>query len=61
MKKLSFSRSLVCVSLLALLSAGASAAEKVTLKLAHNLNAATLFIRRLSRWRKRLTNFPTAI
>ena len=37
MKKLSFSRSLVCVSLLALLSAGASAAEKVTLKLAHNL------------------------
>ncbi|MDU7915630.1 MAG: TRAP transporter substrate-binding protein [Klebsiella grimontii] len=37
MKKLSFSRSLVCVSLLALLSSGASAAEKVTLKLAHNL------------------------
>ena len=37
MKKLSFSRSLVCVSLLSLLSSGASAAEKVTLKLAHNL------------------------
>jgi TRAP-type C4-dicarboxylate transport system substrate-binding protein len=37
MKKLSFSRSLACVSLLALLASGASAAEKVTLKLAHNL------------------------
>ena len=35
--KLSFSRSLACVSLLALLASGASTAEKVTLKLAHNL------------------------
>ena len=61
MKKLSFSRSLVCVSLLALLSAGASAAEKVTLKLAHNLERSHVVHQRLSRWRKRLTNFPTAI
>lgn len=37
MKPLSFTKSLVCASLLALLSTGASAAEKVTLKLAHNL------------------------
>lgn len=37
MKIISFSRSLVCASLLALLSTGTSAAEKVTLKLAHNL------------------------
>ncbi|SUX70099.1 Neu5Ac-binding protein [Citrobacter freundii] len=37
MKIKTFSRSLVCASLLALLSTGANAAEKVTLKLAHNL------------------------
>ncbi|EHL3468309.1 TRAP transporter substrate-binding protein [Salmonella enterica] len=37
MKLVSFSRSLLCVSLLALVSTSASAAEKVTLKLAHNL------------------------
>ena len=37
MKPLSFTKYLVCASLLALLSTGASAAEKVTLKLAHNL------------------------
>ena len=37
MKKYPFSRSLVGIALLALLSAGAVAAEKITLKLAHNL------------------------
>ena len=37
MKKYPFSRSLVGIVLLALLSAGAVAAEKITLKLAHNL------------------------
>ncbi|ECG8589420.1 TRAP transporter substrate-binding protein [Salmonella enterica subsp. salamae] len=37
MKLVSFSRSLLCASLLALISTSASAAEKVTLKLAHNL------------------------
>ncbi|HCL5270939.1 TPA: TRAP transporter substrate-binding protein [Salmonella enterica] len=37
MKLVSFSRSLLCASLLALVSTSASAAEKVTLKLAHNL------------------------
>lgn len=37
MKPLSFTKSLVCASLLTLLSASACAAEKVTLKLAHNL------------------------
>ena len=37
MKPLSFSKTLMCASLLALLSTGATAAEKVTLKLAHNL------------------------
>lgn len=37
MKIRSFSRSLVCVSLLGLLSTGVNATEKVTLKLAHNL------------------------
>lgn len=37
MKPLSFTKTLVCASLLTLISAGASAAEKVTLKLAHNL------------------------
>lgn len=37
MKKYAFSRSLIAISLLALFSSGASAAEKMTLKLAHNL------------------------
>ncbi|HCS2425160.1 TPA: TRAP transporter substrate-binding protein DctP, partial [Shigella sonnei] len=37
MKMRSFTRSLVCASLLALVSTGVNAAEKVTLKLAHNL------------------------
>lgn len=37
MKKYPFSRSLVGIALLALLSADAVAAEKITLKLAHNL------------------------
>lgn len=37
MKTLSFRKTLICASLFALLSAGANAAEKVTLKLAHNL------------------------
>lgn len=37
MKKYAFSRSLIAISLLALFSSGASAAEKITLKLAHNL------------------------
>ena len=37
MKKYAFSRSLIAISLLALFSLGASAAEKITLKLAHNL------------------------
>lgn len=37
MKPLSFSKTLMCASLFALLSTGATAAEKVTLKLAHNL------------------------
>ena len=37
MKMMSFTRSLVCASFLALVSTGVNAAEKVTLKLAHNL------------------------
>lgn len=37
MKPLFFRKTLICASLFALLSAGATAAEKVTLKLAHNL------------------------
>ena len=37
MKSLSFRKTLICASLFALFSAGAAAAEKVTLKLAHNL------------------------
>lgn len=37
MKIKSFSRSLVCIALLTLLSTGVSAAEKITFKLAHNL------------------------
>ncbi|ENA6779563.1 TRAP transporter substrate-binding protein, partial [Shigella flexneri] len=37
MKMRSFTRSLVCASLLALVSTGVNAAEKVALKLAHNL------------------------
>ncbi|MEX3018234.1 TRAP transporter substrate-binding protein [Kluyvera sp. STS39-E] len=37
MKPLSFTKTLICASLLALFSTSASAAEKVTLKLAHNL------------------------
>ncbi len=37
MKSLFFRKTLICASLFALLSAGAAAAEKVTLKLAHNL------------------------
>lgn len=37
MKPLSFTKTVVCASLIALLSTGANAAEKVTLKLAHNL------------------------
>ncbi len=37
MKMRSFTRSLVCASLLTLVSTGVNAAEKVTLKLAHNL------------------------
>lgn len=37
MKSLSFRKTMICASLFALLSAGATAAEKVTLKLAHNL------------------------
>lgn len=36
-EKYAFSRSLIAISLLALFSSGASAAEKITLKLAHNL------------------------
>lgn len=40
MKLVSFSRSLLCASLLALVSTSASAAEKVTLKLAHNLESS---------------------
>ena len=38
MKMRSFTRSLVCASLLTLVSTGVNAAEKVTLKLAHNLD-----------------------
>ena len=37
MKPLFFRKTLICASLFALFSAGAAAAEKVTLKLAHNL------------------------
>lgn len=37
MKSLFFRKTLICASLFALFSAGAAAAEKVTLKLAHNL------------------------
>ncbi|HBT3583027.1 TRAP transporter substrate-binding protein [Klebsiella pneumoniae] len=37
MKKYAFPPSLIAISLLALFSSGASAAEKITLKLAHNL------------------------
>ncbi len=53
MKMRSFTRSLVCASLLALVSTGVNAAEKVTLKLAHNPKEVMLYIRVLKSWRKR--------
>jgi TRAP-type C4-dicarboxylate transport system substrate-binding protein len=49
------------VSLLALLASGASAAEKVTLKLAHNLERSHVVHQALRRCPKRLTNFLTVI
>ncbi len=53
MKKYPFSRSLVGIALLALLSAGAVAAEKITLKLAHNLERSHVVHQRLRRCPKR--------
>ncbi|SQI98233.1 TRAP-type C4-dicarboxylate transport system [Klebsiella oxytoca] len=61
MKKLSFSRSLVCVSLLALLSAGASAAEKVTLKLAHNLERSHVVHQAFEQMAKEVNQLSNAI
>lgn len=53
MKIKTFSRSLVCASLLALLSTGAYAAEKVTLKLAHNLERSHVVHQSWKKWPKR--------
>ena len=59
MKIKTFSRSLVCASLLALLSTGAYAAEKVTLKLAHNLERSHVVHQAFEEMAKEVNNSPT--